>query len=114
MVTGQFGLKQPLSDFCEIAADPRSRYHTSTLIPESEGFRGGVPPGMATISAIAPTTAPEGEHLSYNGTTMLAEADHGILWRPPDNVVREFPQFPATRTYDELRAAFLQAAGLRA
>jgi phosphoserine/homoserine phosphotransferase len=46
---------------------------------------------------------------SYNDTTMLAEADAGILFRPPDNVVREFPQFPVTRTYDELRAA-VQAA----
>jgi phosphoserine/homoserine phosphotransferase len=36
---------------------------------------------------------------------MLAEADAGILFRPPDNVVREFPQFPVTRDYPELRAA---------
>jgi phosphoserine/homoserine phosphotransferase len=48
---------------------------------------------------------------SYNDTTMLAEADHGILFRPPDNVVRDFPQFPVTQTYDELRAAFSKAAG---
>ena len=47
---------------------------------------------------------------SYNDTTMLTEADAGILFRPPDNVVRDFPQFPATHTYDELRAAFEQAA----
>jgi phosphoserine/homoserine phosphotransferase len=47
---------------------------------------------------------------SYNDTTMLAEADHGILFRPPDNVAREFPQFPVARNYDELRAAFERAA----
>jgi phosphoserine/homoserine phosphotransferase len=47
---------------------------------------------------------------SYNDTAMLAEADAGILFRPPDNVVAEFPQFPVTRSYDELRAAFDQAA----
>jgi phosphoserine/homoserine phosphotransferase len=47
---------------------------------------------------------------SYNDTTMLAEADAGILFRPPDNVIREFPQFPVTHTYDELRAAFTAAA----
>ena len=46
---------------------------------------------------------------SYNDTTMLAEADAGILFRPPDNVIRDFPQFPVTRTYDELRAAFATA-----
>ena len=47
---------------------------------------------------------------SYNDTTMLTEADAGILFRPPDNVVRDFPQFHVTRTYDELRAAFELAA----
>jgi len=43
---------------------------------------------------------------SYNDTTMLDEADRGILFRPPDNVIRDFPQFPVTHTYDELRVAF--------
>ncbi len=47
---------------------------------------------------------------SYNDTSMLGEADAGILFRPPDNVIAEFPQFPVTRTYDELRAAFEEAA----
>ena len=47
---------------------------------------------------------------SYNDTTMLKEADAGILFRPPDNVVAEFPQFPVTREYAELRQAFLAAA----
>ena len=42
---------------------------------------------------------------SYNDTAMLGEADAGILFRPPDNVIREFPQFPVTRDYAELRAA---------
>ncbi len=47
---------------------------------------------------------------SYNDTSMLAEADAGILFRPPDNVVRDFPQFPVTHTYDALRTAFISAA----
>ena len=47
---------------------------------------------------------------SYNDTTMLGEADAGILFCPPDNVIEEFPQFPVTRDYDELRAAFEKAA----
>jgi phosphoserine / homoserine phosphotransferase len=51
---------------------------------------------------------------SYNDTTMLDEADRGILFRPPDNVVRDFPQFPVTRSYDELRAAFETAASATA
>lgn len=44
---------------------------------------------------------------SYNDTTMLNEADRGILFRCPDNVAQEFPQFPRTETYDELLTALL-------
>jgi phosphoserine/homoserine phosphotransferase len=47
---------------------------------------------------------------SYNDTTMLDEADAGILFCPPDNVVREFPQFPVARTYEELRRCFAAAS----
>lgn len=47
---------------------------------------------------------------SYNDTSMLAEADAGILFRPPDNVVRDFPQFPVARTFAELETAFTEAA----
>lgn len=39
---------------------------------------------------------------SYNDTTMLTEADRGILFRPPENVVEEFPQFPVMHLYDEI------------
>ncbi|MCH2171634.1 bifunctional phosphoserine phosphatase/homoserine phosphotransferase ThrH [Myxococcota bacterium] len=48
---------------------------------------------------------------SYNDTSMLSAADAGILFCPPQNVIDEFPQFPVTRTYDELREAFLAANG---
>jgi phosphoserine/homoserine phosphotransferase len=48
---------------------------------------------------------------SYNDTRMLNEADHGVLFCPPENVIREFPQFPVTRNYDQLRAAFERAEG---
>ena len=43
---------------------------------------------------------------SYNDTSMLSEADKGILFCPPQNVIDEFPQFQITKDYDELRAAF--------
>jgi len=43
---------------------------------------------------------------SYNDTAMLAEADAGILFCPPDAVAREFPQFPVARDYDALRREF--------
>ena len=41
---------------------------------------------------------------SYNDTAMLGEANAGILFHPPENVIREFPQYPVTLNYDELRA----------
>ena len=47
---------------------------------------------------------------SYNDTTMLTQAEAGILFRPPPNVVEEFPQFPVARTYEELRHAFATAS----
>ena len=39
---------------------------------------------------------------SYNDTSMLAEAHHGILFRAPENVREEFSQFPAVDEYSEL------------
>ena len=47
---------------------------------------------------------------SYNDTTMLSDASAGILFRPPDNVIDEFPQFPVTRDYAELMDAIESAA----
>ena len=41
---------------------------------------------------------------SYNDTTMLGQADHGFLVHAPENVVREFPRFPALNSYPELLA----------
>ncbi|WP_020408792.1 bifunctional phosphoserine phosphatase/homoserine phosphotransferase ThrH [Hahella ganghwensis] len=49
---------------------------------------------------------------SYNDTTMLSEADAGILFHAPDNVIAEFPQFPAVHTYDDLKAEFIKASRL--
>ena len=46
---------------------------------------------------------------SYNDTAMLAAAHTGILFRPPANVIAEFPQFPVTASYDELQAAIVKA-----
>ncbi len=39
---------------------------------------------------------------SYNDTAMLGAAQHGFLFHAPANVKREFPQFPALETYDDL------------
>lgn len=47
---------------------------------------------------------------SYNDTTMLAEADAGILFHAPQNVIDEFPQFPAVHTFPELKAEIIKAS----
>lgn len=39
---------------------------------------------------------------SYNDLAMLAAADAGFLFRAPDNVKAEHPEFPAVEQYDEL------------
>ena len=44
---------------------------------------------------------------SYNDTTMLKQADAGILFHAPDNVIAEFPQFPAVHEFNELKAQFV-------
>jgi phosphoserine/homoserine phosphotransferase len=46
---------------------------------------------------------------SYNDTTMLAAANEGILFCPPDNVKKEFPQFPVAENHKELQALFTEA-----
>ena len=47
---------------------------------------------------------------SYNDTAMLSAADAGILFRPPQNVVADFPQFPVVRDYPGLTAAIADAS----
>ncbi|HEX5037925.1 MAG TPA: bifunctional phosphoserine phosphatase/homoserine phosphotransferase ThrH, partial [bacterium] len=46
---------------------------------------------------------------SYNDTTMLGAAHHGLLFCPPDNVKKEFPQFPVAENHKELRNLFSDA-----
>lgn len=47
---------------------------------------------------------------SYNDTTMLAEAEVGILFHAPENVIKEFPQFTAVHTFEDLKKEFLKAS----
>jgi len=39
---------------------------------------------------------------SFNDTAMLAAADVGILFRAPESIKQQFPQFPALESYSEL------------
>jgi phosphoserine/homoserine phosphotransferase len=47
---------------------------------------------------------------SYNDTTMLSEADAGILFHAPQNVTKEFPQFPSVNDFDSLKMEFIKAS----
>lgn len=47
---------------------------------------------------------------SYNDTTMLKQAEAGILFHAPENVIAEFPQFPAVQDFDSLKQEFLKAS----
>ena len=40
---------------------------------------------------------------SYNDISMLKEADKAILFRPPQNVVHDYPEFPVANEYKELK-----------
>jgi len=40
---------------------------------------------------------------SYNDVSMLLEAKHGVLFRPPKNVIEQFPELPTVNEYDELK-----------
>jgi phosphoserine / homoserine phosphotransferase len=47
---------------------------------------------------------------SYNDTGMLGAAHAGFFIHPPESIVAQFPQFPVTRSYAELRSAIDEAA----
>ena len=47
---------------------------------------------------------------SYNDTTMLSEAEAGILFRAPRNVVDEFPQYPSVENYEDLKKEFIKVS----
>ena len=47
---------------------------------------------------------------SYNDTTMLEEADAGILFRAPGSVAEAFPQYPSVHSYEELKQQFRLAS----
>ncbi|MFT5721718.1 MAG: phosphoserine/homoserine phosphotransferase [Motiliproteus sp.] len=47
---------------------------------------------------------------SYNDTSMLAEADAGILFHAPQKVIDEFPQFPAVHSFEDLKKQFIAAS----
>ena len=82
------------------AQDRLVGYHLRTTDGKAGAVRGLQENGFRVISI--------GD--SYNDVTMLGQADQGILFHAPDNVIAEFPQFPACTNYEELKATILKAA----
>jgi phosphoserine / homoserine phosphotransferase len=83
--------------FCNALAVDREQNITGYHLRQPDGKKRSV----LTFKALQFHVLAIGD--SYNDTTMLGAADTGILFRPPDNVAAEFPQFPVAREYDELR-----------
>jgi phosphoserine/homoserine phosphotransferase len=50
---------------------------------------------------------------SYNDLSMLEEADSGIFFKPTKKIMEEFPQFPVTENYEELKCHLCSAHGFR-
>ena len=46
---------------------------------------------------------------SYNDIGMLKQADSGILFCPPESVIKEFPQYPIAKNYIEFKALLMSA-----
>ncbi len=45
---------------------------------------------------------------SYNDITMIQAADYGILFRPPQNIVAQYPELKAAYDYDDLKSFFTE------
>jgi phosphoserine/homoserine phosphotransferase len=45
---------------------------------------------------------------SYNDISMLQEAHYGILFKSPGNVIADYPEFPVTETFEELKHKLLE------
>ena len=97
----QLGFPTLLCHNLEIADNGRVvNYHLRQANPKRQAIVGFKSLYYRTIAA--------GD--SYNDTTMLAEADAGILFHAPANVIAEFPQFPAVHNFDDLKREFLRAS----
>jgi phosphoserine/homoserine phosphotransferase len=49
---------------------------------------------------------------SYNDVSMLKAADKAILFRPPQNVIDDYPEFTVMHDYDKLKQYLVDCFGL--
>lgn len=50
---------------------------------------------------------------SFNDTGMFSVADNAFFFRAPENVTKQFPQYPRVESYEELKTALTEAAAKR-
>ena len=74
----------------------------SALSPEEESRAPG--------GSVTARTYPKEPIGKQTADKLLAEADAGILFHAPDNVINEFPQFPAVQTFADLKQEFIKAS----
>lgn len=89
----QLGMPTILCHRLEVVDDRIVDYHLRMTDPKRSAVQAFRSLGYRVLAA--------GD--SYNDTTMLSAADAGFLFRAPDNVRSEFPQFPAVDEFDDLR-----------
>ena len=49
---------------------------------------------------------------SYNDVSMLLEADKAFLYKPPQNVIDDYPQFPIATNYREMEKLLRELMGM--
>jgi len=84
--------------FCHTLSITPDGFITDYVLRQKDGKREAV----ISLKNLNYNTIAMGD--SYNDITMLKEADNGILFNPPDNVKNEFPEFPVTFSYEELKS----------
>ena len=84
--------------FCHTLSIASDGFITDYVLRQKDGKREAV----ISLKNLNYNTIALGD--SYNDITMLKEADNGILFNPPDNVKNEFPEFPVTFSYEELKS----------
>ena len=83
--------------FCHTLSIAPDGFITDYVLRQKDAKREAV----ISLKSLNYTTIALGD--SYNDITMLKEADNGILFNPPENVKNEYPEFPVTFSYEELK-----------
>lgn len=92
--------------FCNSLVIDDENYIDNYILREADGKRKSI----LAFKQIGFYTVAVGD--SYNDTTMLKEADVGILFHAPEKICAEFPEFPPFNEYNYLRDYIAKAIGL--